>query len=244
MITIETVSFVLCLSIVYVDRIISYNCFDINTQLLKTVYYRLIVNNRSPITYLAKFLTIVSNYAILIILVIVNILIYIELRKIMAKKKSLKGEVVIPMAKLSHPSTQAPRSSSEQPTVAVVNHYPTKTICRRSNRNESFKSQRKTLIMVLWVSFAFGFSRLSLAIGAIVAFYSFGSVYNYYVGTFNFLIISIVYISQSFIYFRTNKIFKKMFYEILGRVKERMCKFVCWPLFKKCDLNNINVSIQ
>jgi hypothetical protein len=59
----------------------------------------------------------------------------------MAKKKSLKCEVVIPMAKLSHPSTQAPRSSSEQPTVANVNHYATKTIfavrivMRALNRN-------------------------------------------------------------------------------------------------------------
>lgn len=206
MIIVEIVCFVLCLSIVYVDDVLVYNCLDPTTLQIKTVYYRQITNNIPFVTLIAQFLLIVSNYIVLVILLVVNALVYVELRKIMARKRAI-------ISRKSLVTSFAVRTSRVISIGSVGNNLESV----KSEINNESESQRKTLIMVLWISFAFGLSRLAYAINTVFAFGSFNSVANLYGGVFNFFWISVVYISQSYIYYRTNNIFKKKFCQIVFR---------------------------
>lgn len=79
------------------------------------------------------------------------------------------------------------------------------------------QSQRRTLIMVLWVSVVFSTSRFVFAISNLILLLLQDSVYNWWATGFNFFYASCVYGSYFFVYMKTNKLFRKTFYQIFLR---------------------------
>ena len=91
---------------------------------------------------------------------------------------------------------------------------PSKT---KENSTDSEKSQKKTLIMVLWVSVVFSSSRFVFAIANLLLLFMENSVYNWWGSGFNYFFSACTYSSYILVYIKTNKIFRKKFYQIFLR---------------------------
>lgn len=100
-------------------------------------------------------------------------------------------------------------------TVAASSPAASKSNTTKSKNNKfNSKSQKRTLIMVLWVSVMFSSSRLVSAIANLVLLFLEDSIYNWWTTAFSFFYLCCVYASYFFVYMRTNKLFRRRFYRI------------------------------
>ena len=100
----------------------------------------------------------------------------------------------------------------------VNNTCPMLLTTMSSRRKEANLETRKmTLIMVLWVSVVFSSSRFVNVIANLCLLLLKDTVYNWWASSFNLFYASLVYISYFFVYFKTNKIFRRKFCEIFLR---------------------------
>lgn len=216
---------ILCgLSVYFVTNINSYTCFIPNELVQTTIYYISIASNSLILLLVAQFVLLVANYTILIVLVVMNLLLYNELRKFMNRKIVLMG-TSIGLSKMATRNTVGPMDKSVIVSSVVGVGAGGGSVVgeerrnRQSSRNES-ESKRKTLIMVLWVSVAFCMGRFLTGVTSafsIVAGPT--SVFTVY-----FTVIAIVwgvcvFATHTLILYKTNKIFKKKFRQLILRRK-------------------------
>ena len=83
--------------------------------------------------------------------------------------------------------------------------------------NTNAESQRKTLIMVLWISVVFCTGRFASVVSNLILLFMQDTVYNWWASAFNFFYMALVYATYFFVYMRTNKMFRKKFYKIFLR---------------------------
>lgn len=198
--------------------------------------------NQPILVLFALIVLIISNKLFLIVLVVVNVLLYVELRKIMRKKSKLvnKNALNVQLSRVVSGTMGNDELSNTGSAVtgldlnpidiinmglnnmgsstgSVIPRLPRKK--KKKQRNDELESQKKTLVMVLWVSLVFCTSRLVFAIANLILLLMPGSVYNWYASAFNYFWTCVVYGSYFFVYMRTNKIFKKKFCQIFLRQK-------------------------
>lgn len=106
--------------------------------------------------------------------------------------------------------------SKVTPLESIISQAYTST--KQAKKPESHEeSQKKTLIMVLWVSVIFSSSRLVFAVANLFVLFMENTPYNLWGSAFNYFYNAIVYISYLFVYMKTNKLFRKKFYQIFLR---------------------------
>ena len=104
---------------------------------------------------------------------------------------------------------------SKSVITVVESLTPKKDVKKEMDNNE--RSKRKTLIMVLWVSIVFSSSRFVFGIANLSFLLLPYSMFNWWAQAFNLFYSSCVYTSYFFVYMKTNKHFRKKFYEIFLR---------------------------
>lgn len=178
------------------------------------------------LVYITYTVVIFSNYLFLIILIIVNLLIFFELRKLMTKKIKLKKTFANALEPKDE-TTDAPSTLITTITkFAKAKVEPAATAKKKASTQHSTLSneeetQRKTLIMTLWISVVFCSHRVAYGVAnAILVLYE-GTALNDYASAFFYFYGSLVYSSYLLVYYMTNKIFKKKFNEIVLRQKTR-----------------------
>lgn len=181
------------------------------------------------LVYISYTVVIFSNYIFLVILVVVNVLIFIELRKIMVKKikmtKKTKNKQVLS-------KTNSIESKTETTNVRTIVVVPAQSksskitpgTSKTNNKVQVVESseqevQRKTLIMTLWISVVFCSHRLAYAIANMILIVAEGTALNEYASAFFYFYGSFVYSSYMLVFYMTNKIFRKKFNEIILRRK-------------------------
>lgn len=188
-------------SILYVVDIKSYKCYLANSSGVQTVYYYLNSNDDGLVLkHMAKFVLIIANCICLMILVIVNCLLYRRLRKILNRKIALLGLNL----------NKARNSVGDVSSCGGGGGLTT---------NES-ESKRKTLIMVLWVSIAFFMGRLICVFNQIAFVIASNSVYNVYLSLLTLFWGICVFATRTFILYKTNKVFRKKFRQLVFRMNE------------------------
>jgi hypothetical protein len=88
---------------------------------------------------------------------------------------------------------------------------------KKKINNTNAESQRKTLIMVLWISLVFCTGRFASVVSNLILLFMQDTVYNWWASAFNFFYMALVYATYFFVYMRTNKMFRKKFYKIFLR---------------------------
>ena len=83
--------------------------------------------------------------------------------------------------------------------------------------NTNAESQRKTLIMVLWISLVFCTGRFASVVSNLILLFMQDTFYILWDSAFNFFYMALVYATYFFVYMRTNKMFRKKFYKIFLR---------------------------
>lgn len=78
----------------------------------------------------------------------------------------------------------------------------------------SDESKKSTLIMVLWVSVVFSASRVFYAVSNLLLLLMEDSAYYVWASAFCYFFSACTYSSYIFVYVRTNKLFRKKFYEM------------------------------
>jgi hypothetical protein len=102
-------------------------------------------------------------------------------------------------------------------TPSSIQKQKTRSSKTKDSSTDSEKSQKKTLIMVLWVSVVFSSSRFVFAIANLLLLFMENSVYNWWGSGFNYFFSACTYSSYILVYIKTNKIFRKKFYQIFLR---------------------------
>lgn len=186
------------------------------------------------LVYISYTVVIFSNYIFLIILIIVNVLIFIELRKLMAKKIKMTKKNQVTAIVVIEKKTEMSNAHSLEPTksTAVSGTHgtatsntkkpaaPRKSIqTNKPHESNEQETQRKTLIMTLWISVVFCSHRLAYAIANLILIVDEGSALNDYASAVFYFYGSLVYSSYMLVYYVTNKIFRKKFNEIILRRK-------------------------
>lgn len=187
-------------------------------------YYIRLDNGLQFLIVLATLTIIVPNYAFLIILIVLNVLIYVELRKMLENKRRIIGKWLTVNRK-RRIRAEGTSNQEEGPVVAsattasitpiqVLPYLP----MQRENREK--ESLKRSLIMTLWVSILFSSDRLIKCVYRTIVFINSNSRLAYYLNAFSFFFDLIVYSSFFIVYMRTNKMFNKKFYQIF-RIKRR-----------------------
>ena len=172
---------------------------------------------------LAMLTIIVPNYAFLVILIVLNVLIYVELRKMLENKRRIIGKWLTVNRK-RRIRAEGTSNQEEGPVVAsatttsitpiqVLSYLPMQRVAENMENREK-ESLKRTLIMTLWVSILFSSDRLIKCVYRTIVFINSNSRLAYYLNAFSFFFDLIVYSSFFIVYMRTNKMFNKKFYQI------------------------------
>ena len=202
----------------------------VNVQNVTQIYYYSRLQTSSPIlTLLVLVIVVASTYIFFVILVGVNILNYLELRKLMEKKRkmigrsslrgSLRGSdgstgVILVQPRSSIQSTNQPRSQKTNSIKPVVR------TSIDSNQIQEKKMLRRSLIITLWISSIFSFNRFIKVVYRTMVFVNQYSPYTYYLNAISYFIDLFMYSSFFFVYMKTNKVFKKKFFQIFLRRRQ------------------------
>lgn len=173
-----------------------------------TVWRNRIDPSNMVLVYITYTVIIFSNWIFLIILIVVNIMIFVELRKLMAKK-----------LKLIKKKTNVVEPKSEITNVSVITVYPKGEKKPHHESSQEQESMRKTLIMTLWISVVFCSHRLAYAIANILLLFYEGTPINEYASAAFYFYGSLVYSSYIVVYYLTNKIFRRKFNQLILRRK-------------------------
>lgn len=212
------VSFLISISNIFVYKIESYEVLTTYTnddnevkQEWKTIYYNVLSWDYPILVYISLSVLIVGNYLFLLLLVVLNALIYVELRKLMVKKSSMVYK------KRNKPKRDGEPTSSISDTRSKSEQSPSNNSNTKELDHLEKESLRKMLIMTLWVSLVFCSNRLVFGISLTVLLLFQNTVYQYYMSAFTYFWDMLVYSSYFFVYMNTNKSFKKTFYRIFLR---------------------------
>lgn len=170
----------------------------------KTIYYNRLITQFASLAYDATVFVAFMNYLTLTTIIILNVLIYIELRRLLdAKRRLLINRKAI---NLIEDGTQL-NSVAPLPAESLMDEEREKEMLRR------------TLVMTLWVSVFFAVDRLVKSVyRSLLFFYGSSSIYTYYLSALSYFIDMIVFSSFFFIYLRTNTMFRKKFKEITMKI--------------------------
>lgn len=187
----------------------------------------------------------VTNYLSFILLIILNLLIYNELRRVIARRKQIIGQSSYQTK--TDDSQKNSNSESFKSPVAVkasisgqgagdisLNAMNTSlntggggvsgVMRTKSREAQERKSLRRSLIMTLWVSIIFSSDRLVKVIYRTVVLVMPLARTTFYLNAFSYICDIVVYSSFFFVYMKTNKIFKKKFYEMFLRSTRNMSR--------------------
>lgn len=207
-------------------------------KVVEVFYFSQLVNNKPLVLYVTCVIGI-SSYFSFVLLFALNLLIYLELRKIMEKKKRLMMlrrtgsdimapptpvAAVLPVRK-SHVSSSKKNTTSSSASVYVIgaggnSNKIVPVVVEASGKLISSADQhqreslRRSLIMTLWLSLIFSTDRFVKTIYRTLVLIQPVSPVSYYLNAFSLFFNIIVYSSFFFVYMRTNKMFRKKFYEI------------------------------
>lgn len=109
-------------------------------------------------------------------------------------------------------STTVEMSLATVETIERLYNGNSSKVCKKMDKNQM--SQKRTLIMVLWVSAVFCTGRFVAAVANLILLFMQDTVYNWWATGMNFLLTAVVYASYFFVYMRTNKLFSKTFYKV------------------------------
>lgn len=199
-------SYLIAISNIFCYKIDSFSVWtETNGQLTsKTIYYNRLITHFASLAYDATVFVAFMNYLTLTTIVILNILIYIEFRRLLdAKRRLLMNRKAI---SIIEDGTQL-NSVAPLQAESLVDEEREKEMLRR------------TLVMTLWVSVFFAVDRLVKSVyRSLLFFFGSSSIYTYYLSTLSYFIDMIVFSSFFFIYLRTNTMFRKKFKEITMKI--------------------------
>lgn len=198
------------------------------TTIYKYYYSRL--NSNSLYVLICTAVLLITSYSPFIVLIVLNALIYVELRRVMARRKNIIGPSATGTIKPEELSSKSASLAHRRPTIfggtSNFNEVSMKTASlavatkdAKSREAQEKKSLRRSLVMTLWVSLIFSLDRLVKCVYRLVVIFMPLSPITYYLNAVSFLIDSLTYISFFFVYMKTNKMFKNKFYEIFLRRK-------------------------
>ena len=195
----------------------------------RLIFFTYLSSQTKGLNILSAVFVSIMNYGILVILIVLNVLIYIELRHIMEAKKRLviakstttRLSVANLDSVLSNVGTtpavprmirfESKRGSSVAPAELMILSSP-------EDKAKEFLT--RALIMAFWTSFIISVNRLvKVSYRSLQYWYDPNSIYTYYLYVLSSICDMIVYSSFIFIYMRTNKLFRKKFYQIILRRK-------------------------
>ena len=188
------------------------------TRIVQYFYYSHLINNQALVVTATVWI-VITNYVFLVILIILNILIYMELKKIMAKKRlmtvgdgnnTLKSESE--SAKTKHSKRNNVDGSLELNSISQSVH--TSTHYKKAKERSSV---RRSLVMTLWISVIFSSDRFMKCVYRTMILINPFWQATIYLNAVSYIFDMIVYSSFFFVYMHTNKMFKKKFYQIFLR---------------------------
>lgn len=193
----------------------------------ETEYFYTHLNTARRIhAYISIFMALIFNQMFLVVLVIINVLILIEMRRIMKKKENMEGGPTLMMKRMSVTMTMwkvAPSSTaiSNSKDLSVIGNNRGERSQYDMIRKYAKKcdAERKMLIMFLWISLCFCSSRFIDAIYGLVVLFASGTLGCAIIEVVNYFWSSIVYSTYFYVYFRTNLIFRRTFLRIFCRKK-------------------------
>lgn len=219
MIIILLVSFLLGLSLLFVTNVNNLTCLNSSSNAI-SYYYRTYNTSNTFLTAIATFILVVSNYIFVIIMVVVNVLLYVELRRIMNRKRLIMldggGRSTVNKNRLGTKNSIG-ATVSVTGAVATVKIGDVVVVNNKGRNNKEKESKQNALVMVLLVSIVFSVNRLSLVLVSVSALVASNSIFNVYLSAFSILMAPLTYTCQSFIFYRTNKVFRKQFNKIILR---------------------------
>lgn len=196
----------IAISNIFCYKIDSFSVWTENNGQLtwKTIYYNRLITQFASLAYDATVFVAFMNYSTLATIVILNVLIYIELRRLLdAKRRLLTNRKTI---NIIEDGAQL-NSVAPLPADSLVNEEREKEMLRR------------TLVMTLWVSVFFAVDRLVKSVyRSLLFFFGSSSIYTYYMSALSYFFDMIVFASFFFIYLRTNTMFRKKFKEITMKI--------------------------
>ena len=199
-------SYLIAISNIFCYKIDSFSVWtENNGQLtLKTIYYNRLITQFASLAYDATIFVAFMNYLTLTTIVILNVIIYIEFRRLLdAKRRLLMSRKAI---SIIEDGTQL-NSVAPLPAESLVDEEREKVMLRR------------TLVMTLWVSVFFAVDRLVKSVyRSLLFFFGSSSIYTYYLSALSYFIDMIVFSSFFFIYLRTNTMFRKKFKEFTMKI--------------------------
>lgn len=165
----------------------------------------------------------VCNQVILVLLVAINVLLVIEIKKII--KRKLKINPQVNLTRCSNAVWDLSKTAYERSATAdekLNNIFPFVVMQASNNRlaavhNEKKKLERKIWILFMWISFMFCSSRLLHGLSTFVTLFMPDTIFSDVCEVVNYLWGSVVYSSYLFVYLNTNKLFKKTFFRIFLR---------------------------
>lgn len=238
---------------IFAYKIDSYTTYIIDArgrQSWQVVYYNYFYRQTTGAAVLASLVVIIINYVTLVLLVLFNMLIFLELRRVIDAKKRLiiatPNTDTMPTISYQNPNTletltdqQGPQSKHQQTHQQQRQHRPS-LIMHRSQRGNSIAPAElmiiaspedkgrefltRVLIMTLWTSLMVSIDRfVKVAYRSFIYWNSASSVYAYYLGAISYVCDMLVYSSFLFIYIRTNKLFRRKFSQIFSTRSLRAC---------------------
>ena len=196
---------------------------DSNGEITWTkMHFNRVISSNKILYYYSTSLLIIANYVFLVILIVLNTLIYMEFKKLMANKKKMVSKVhVLIRVEEQSPSNKSNRLNSLQTTNNRINSLQADSAlaiaASLKREREEKDSLRKTLIVTLWVSIVFCFDRFVKAINRTFNLIDSTSPPNSYSTAISYFCDVFVCSTYIFIYLRTNKMFKKQFYKMFLR---------------------------
>jgi hypothetical protein len=172
-----------------------------------------LVSNQPSLTLIATVFLVISNYVFLVILIVINWLIYRELKRIMTKKNFIVGNLSN-LKTAYHDSLVMTEDHRHINAIA-----PTLIIHTNSDYQEAKgkSSVRRSLIMTLWISVIFSSDRFMKCVYRTMVLINPFWQATIYLNAVSYIFDMIVYSSFFFVYMHTNKMFKKKFYQIFLR---------------------------
>jgi hypothetical protein len=177
--------------------------------------------HKNSINFILVLILTLLNQIIFVVLVLINWLILIEIRRIIKKKHTICVEVNL-IKRVLVTNSKETSSSSDLFKYTTSKEFANQQLKYNGINDDSSndrKVKKKILIVFLWVSFVFCSSRLVHGISNMISLFQPFSFASKLWETVNFMWAGLVYSSYFFVYFCTNKLFKKTFCRLFLRKK-------------------------
>lgn len=216
------------------------------TRIEQTYYYSHLNTNYPGLVLVSTVSILIIGYTSLIIIIIVNILIYKELKKMMLRKRILMtglaknglDDFSFGQQRMSITNRKVSNVMFTNRSISMPNNPNNRNSIQfqqQKRENQERESLKRILIMTLWVSLIHLTSRILKGVYRLaVIFYPYSPII-YYMNAFSFLSDALTYSSSFFVYMRANKMFRKKFFQIFLR-RTNWHVHILKYLFKICIL--------